>query len=86
MAPRITRSRWATSRWPGAPNALPDLGLDFPHSGRTTDIKLLGSYSVSMPVGGGSVAGATTLVNRTISESNLDAVCLRCHPGVGVHQ
>ncbi len=74
-----------------ADTALPDLGFDFPHSGRTTDIKLLGSYTTNVPAGGftsGAIGArlATSLIPASISESNLDAVCLRCHPGVGVHQ
>lgn len=71
-----------------------DLGLDFPHSGRVTDVKLLGSYTTSgaaPPLG--APGAATTLINKTISYDaadpasveNLDAVCLRCHPGIGVH-
>lgn len=70
----------------GTQGAYADLGLDFPHSGRATDIKLLGSYTTSLPAGGGTVTGATTMKNATITEGNIDAVCIRCHPGVGVHQ
>jgi predicted CXXCH cytochrome family protein len=75
----------------GVPGALTDLGLDFPHSGRPSDIKLLGSYTVNVPAGGftsGNFAGGspTQVVSATITANNLDAVCLRCHPGVGVHQ
>ncbi len=75
---------------------LPDLGFDFPHSGRTTDIKLLGSYTINVPAGGFTPelrepAAARRRFDQprpgdSISENNLDAVCLRCHPGVGVHQ
>jgi hypothetical protein len=53
---------------------------DFPHSGRSTDVKLLGSWTVA------SQADWSTLVSATISEDHLDAVCMRCHPGVGVHE
>lgn len=51
---------------------------DFPHSGRATDIKLLGSYSVNP-------ASPTTIVGANITDSNLDAVCLRCHGGIGTN-
>jgi hypothetical protein len=53
--------------------------VDFPHSGRDTDHKLLGSYSIV------SQSDYTSMTVQTISDTNLDAVCLRCHPGIGVH-
>ena len=55
---------------------------DFPHSGRATDIKLLGSYTASVATAG-SYTPTFSAVN--ITETNLDAVCIRCHPGIGVH-
>ncbi len=76
----------------GVPGAQPDLGLDFPHSGATTDIKLLGSYidpgpaTAASPRARSRAARRARFVTTTITETNLDAVCLRCHPGVGVHQ
>ncbi len=53
-----------------------DSGYDFPHSGQTNSIKLLGNYS--------NVPGSTTVVDATITASNIDAVCIRCHPGIGI--
>jgi hypothetical protein len=58
---------------PAKPNS------DFPHSGSANSIKLLGDYSVE------SQTNFTNLVQTTVTENNLDAVCLRCHPGIGVH-
>ena len=57
---------------------------DFPHSGKPTDIKLLGSYTTTFIDNNGN--WSATYQAATITEGNLDAVCLRCHPGVGVHQ
>ena len=54
--------------------------LDFPHSGQTTDIKLLGSYNVT---GNPNAAWAPTYNAATITDTTLDQVCLRCHPGIG---
>lgn len=51
---------------------------DFPHSGKPSDIKLLGSYSVAAD---GSSQG--TITAAVITPNNLDAVCIRCHPGIG---
>jgi hypothetical protein len=53
---------------------------DFPHSGRTTDIKLLGSYNVT---GDPSGSWTPTYNLATITAGTLDQVCLRCHPGIG---
>ena len=50
---------------------------DFPHSGRDDGFRLLGSYSVD-------ATDRTTIVTATITPWNLDAVCLRCHPGIGI--
>ena len=51
---------------------------DFPHSANGDSIKLLGGYSIG--------ASPTTIDTSTvITESNLDAVCLRCHGGIGVN-
>jgi hypothetical protein len=71
-----TGSYWAARVSVSNPNFTDS---DFPHSGRDTDHKLLGSYSIQ------DQANWSTLVTTTITEDNLDAVCLRCHPGVGVH-
>ncbi len=57
---------------------------DFPHSGRNSDIKLLGSYTTTFIDNNGN--WTSTYQAATITENNLDAVCLRCHPGIGVHQ
>jgi hypothetical protein len=55
------------------------VGTDFPHSADpATSIKLLGGYSVD-PV------APTTPIADVITDSNLDAVCLRCHGGIGVN-
>ncbi|PKQ16070.1 MAG: hypothetical protein CVT67_06435 [Actinobacteria bacterium HGW-Actinobacteria-7] len=56
---------------------------DFPHSGSATDIKMLGSYTTSMTAG--STTGFNSYKSVNLTEDNLDAVCLRCHPGIGVH-
>jgi len=55
-----------------------DSGFDFPHSGQDTAIKLLGDYSVSP-------SAPTTPIDATITKDNIDAVCIRCHGGVGVN-
>jgi hypothetical protein len=57
---------------------------DFPHSGTPNDIKLLGAYSVGA-VATTDTAWAASFTALTVAESNLDAVCLRCHPGIGVN-
>ena len=50
---------------------------DFPHSGEDGDYKMLGSYSIVQPV--------NTVIDDavTIGADNLDAVCIRCHGGIG---
>jgi hypothetical protein len=55
---------------------------DFPHSGKSTDMKLLGSYTASVAT---NAAYVPTFSFTGVSETNLDAVCIRCHPGIGVH-
>lgn len=55
---------------------------DFPHSGLNSDIKLLGSYTTTPAVNSSWVPA---YYQKNITENNLDAVCIRCHPGVGVH-
>ncbi len=62
-----------------SPNGADKPNSDFPHSGNTNSIKLLGDYSIESPT------AFTNLTQTTITEDNLDAVCLRCHPGIGVH-
>jgi hypothetical protein len=53
-------------------------GYDFPHSGNPADsIKLLGGYSIG--------ASPTSVATATITAGNLDAVCLRCHGGIGTN-
>jgi hypothetical protein len=54
---------------------------DFPHSGDpATAFKLLGGYSVDIENN-----APTTIKTATIGSGNLDAVCLRCHGGIGVN-
>lgn len=55
---------------------------DFPHS--STSIKLLGNFSYNQPQVGVSYVATTTAV--TVTEDNVDAVCIRCHTSIGVHQ
>ncbi len=55
---------------------------DFPHSGGSDDVKLLGSYTAAVATGGSYTPAFSA---TTITENNLDAVCIRCHPGIGVH-
>lgn len=66
---------------PGSPYHVDS---DFPHSGEAGDYKLLGSYSIVSY----TIAGNATTIDEsvTVGPDNLDAVCLRCHGGVGVHQ
>ncbi|MBA4370403.1 MAG: hypothetical protein C0418_02355 [Coriobacteriaceae bacterium] len=57
---------------------------DFPHSGKTTDIKMLGSYSVVDSDGNPSVGSWSPVYSdATVTATTLDQVCLRCHPGIG---
>lgn len=60
--------------------ATMDQTIDFPHSGRATDIKLLGSYNVTGDPNG---SWTPTYNAANITETTLDQVCLRCHPGIG---
>jgi len=61
-------------------------GTDFPHSSGTDSIKLLGNYSWTQPIYNVSYAATLTVpVAGGITANNLDAVCLRCHPGIGVY-
>jgi hypothetical protein len=62
----------------------PGFNSDFPHSGGPNDIKLLGAYTAA-PATTGTAKYVPSFYATTITASNLDAVCLRCHPGVGVH-
>lgn len=64
-------------------NGVPVVQSDFPHSGGTEDIKMLGNYSAS--VASETASYAPVFSKTTVTEDNLDAVCLRCHPGVGIH-
>ncbi len=58
-------------------NPVTAIDSDFPHSGGADSIKLLGSYSVDPE-------DPTTIDTTTvITSENLDAVCLRCHGGIG---
>ncbi|MBS3956096.1 MAG: hypothetical protein KGZ40_00975 [Clostridiales bacterium] len=54
---------------------------DFPHAGPANDFKMLGRWTSSMDATG----WATPSQVGTLSAGNLDAVCLRCHTGVGVN-
>jgi len=62
---------------------------DFPHSGSGDNIKLLGNWIVETTY---TTTGSPHYVNSmtntittgTIGSSNLDAVCRRCHPGIGI--
>ncbi|MHB9148469.1 MAG: hypothetical protein ACYC33_00040 [Thermoleophilia bacterium] len=71
------RTAWGATPLPGTAAAKP--AADFPHSGSTNSLKLLGDYSIA------SQTSFSTLVQTTIDQNNLDAVCLRCHPGIGIH-
>lgn len=77
-----TRCHYGTGDY-AAEQAAAGFRSDFPHSGKTSDIKLLGSYT---NVADGSDQGSLASMYAAVTEQNLDAVCLRCHPGVGVHQ
>jgi hypothetical protein len=63
--------------------------FDFPHSGDGNDIKMLGNWTANITTytvdNTGAVISAThTQFTTAITSSNLDAVCKRCHPGIGV--
>ncbi len=53
---------------------------DFPHSGGSNDVKMLGRWTAFIDENGTMVTTRTT-----ITFNNLDAVCKRCHPGIGVN-
>jgi hypothetical protein len=61
-----------------------DYRYDFPHSGGSGNesypsyIKMLGPWTAYINESGSMVTTVTT-----ITSSNLDAVCRRCHPGIG---
>ena len=71
-------------RFPWAWLAI-DLRYDFPHSGGAGNesypsyIKMLGPWTAYI-----DESGAMQTTVTTISSTNLDAVCKRCHPGIGV--
>jgi hypothetical protein len=53
---------------------------DFPHSGEDGDYKMLGSYSIVRT----DLSNNTTIDDAvTVGPNNLDAVCIRCHGGIG---
>lgn len=54
---------------------------DFPHSGASDNIKMLGTWTAYIPGGSTNATMTTTIV----TSDNLDAVCKRCHPGIGVN-
>jgi hypothetical protein len=62
-----------------------NVASDFPHSGDS--YKLLGNYSVDIPAGGLVYGQSATTIKTgvTIGPNNLDAVCLRCHGGIGTY-
>lgn len=55
---------------------------DFPHSGNDAGFKLLGAYSAVTPTDG-PYTYSTFFTTQTAD--TLDAVCLRCHNSIGVH-
>ncbi|MDH4139413.1 MAG: cytochrome c3 family protein, partial [Coriobacteriia bacterium] len=57
---------------------------DFPHSGEDGDYKMLGSYSV-VPIAAYGDSATTIDETVTVGPDNLDAVCLRCHGGIGTY-
>jgi len=55
---------------------------DFPHSGEDGDYKMLGSYSIVRPYVNDN--SNTTIDDAVaVGANNLDAVCIRCHGGIG---
>lgn len=63
------------------PAAAEYVASDFPHTGDGS-YKMLGNYSVVMD---GTDLGRTTTTTATVGPENLDAVCVRCHGGVGTY-
>ena len=57
---------------------------DFPHSGPPTSYALLGDYSVP-DTDNYTVYTTGVLIRQWGPNENIDAVCLRCHPGIGTH-
>jgi hypothetical protein len=57
---------------------------DFPHSGEDGDYKMLGSYSI-VPIATYGDSGTTIDETVTVGPDNLDAVCIRCHGGIGTY-
>ncbi|HET6351629.1 MAG TPA: hypothetical protein VFG89_05820, partial [Coriobacteriia bacterium] len=58
------------------------IASDFPHSGDGS-YKMLGNYSIA--AANGTDAQRTTIAAATVTSSNLDAVCVRCHGGIGTY-
>jgi hypothetical protein len=56
-------------------------GSDFPHSGDSNSIKLLGRTTAHMDASGARVVNTS----GTVTENNIDGVCLRCHTGIGTN-
>lgn len=62
--------------------------FDFPHSGDGNDFKMLGNWTAVVTTytvaNNGQMTALTVVTTQTaVSSSNLDAVCRRCHPGIG---
>ncbi|HSK47873.1 MAG TPA: hypothetical protein VLA05_07715, partial [Coriobacteriia bacterium] len=76
---------YAENRFDGRAVGDELVASDFPHSGEDDDYKMLGSYSILAPAGG--VGAATTTIDDTVAvgAGNLDAVCIRCHGGIGTY-
>ena len=73
--------------WDRAYLASPDfVESDFPHSGDAESVKLLGSYSVDLNGPLSTSNGYPIDEDVVITDDNIDAVCIRCHSGIGVHQ
>jgi hypothetical protein len=51
---------------------------DFPHSGSDDSVKLLGAFSIEVSPDAQRWSDFT-FVDATVTDTNLDAVCLRCH-------
>ena len=59
---------------------------DFPHSGDSRSIKLLGAFSLASPPPADGSPWDPAYAEVIITADNLDAVCLRCHVYIGVHE
>lgn len=55
--------------------------FDFPHAGPANDYKMLGRWTASIEPTIGMVASQVA----TLNADNLDAVCRRCHTGIGTN-